>query len=94
MATDEPSAALGVPTAYENGAIINAKEFFADGLKQLQAGAFQDALDALSIAIQLDPNFGEAFAYRQPHGHKHSQRCLVFFYQVHPTQRNFKRTLV
>ena len=65
MATDEPPAAVGVPKAYENGAIkMNAKDFFADALNQLQAGSFQDALDALSIAIQLDPDFIEAYAYR------------------------------
>jgi tetratricopeptide (TPR) repeat protein len=43
---------------------MDANNFFADGLKQLQAGALRDALDALSIAIQLDPEFGEAYAYR------------------------------
>ena len=44
--------------------MIGATHFFADGLKQLQAGAVQEALTALSVAIQLDPEFGEAYAYR------------------------------
>ena len=51
-------------TAEERAGMIGATHFLADGLKQLQAGAFQDALTALSIAIQLDPECGEAYAYR------------------------------
>lgn len=43
---------------------MDAKDFFADALNQLQAGSWQDALDALSIAIELDANFIEAYTYR------------------------------
>ena len=43
---------------------MNAGGWFARALKLLHAGASQDALDALSTAIQLDPEFAEAYAYR------------------------------
>ena len=43
---------------------MNAGDWFARGLQSLHAGAAQDALDALSTAIQLDPEFAEAYAYR------------------------------
>ena len=43
---------------------MTAADWFAKALKLLHAGASQDVLDALANAIQLDPEFAEAHAYR------------------------------
>lgn len=43
---------------------MTAADLFARALKLLQAGASREALDALTVAIQLDPEFAEAYAYR------------------------------
>jgi len=40
------------------------RHWFTKGLKLLYASAFQDALDALTTAIQIDPERAEAYAYR------------------------------
>ena len=42
---------------------MNAGDWFAKALKLLYAGASEDALDAFSTAIQVDPEFAEAYAY-------------------------------
>jgi tetratricopeptide (TPR) repeat protein len=46
------------------GKEMTAAESFAKGLNLFHADAFKDALDALTMAIQLDPEFAEAYAYR------------------------------
>jgi tetratricopeptide (TPR) repeat protein len=66
VAATKPSATVGVPKAYENGPIdMTAAEYFEIGLKSLFAGDYEIALDALSQAIRLDPDFGEAYAYHE-----------------------------
>ena len=43
---------------------MTAAEYFEKGLKSLYTGDYESALDALSQAIRLDPEFGESYAYR------------------------------
>ena len=43
---------------------MNAGDWFAKGLELLDVGASQETLDALNTAIQLDPEFAEAYVYR------------------------------
>ena len=43
---------------------MTAADWFAKALKILHAAASQEALDALGTAIQLDPEYAEAYAYR------------------------------
>ena len=43
---------------------MTAGDWFTKALKSLHAGASQDALDALTAAVQLDPEYAEAYAYR------------------------------
>ena len=42
----------------------SAHHYFEMGLRLLQAGDCQNAIDLLSIAIDLNSQFGEAYGYR------------------------------
>jgi Flp pilus assembly protein TadD len=56
---------VGVQEAPENGPIdMTAADLSTKALKLLYAGATQEALDALTEAIQLDPESAEAYSYR------------------------------
>jgi tetratricopeptide (TPR) repeat protein len=43
---------------------MTAGDWFAKGLELLHGDASQEALEALTTAIQLDPEYAEAYAYR------------------------------
>ncbi len=43
---------------------MTAADWFVKALKLLHAGAPQDARAALTAAVQLDPEYAEAYAYR------------------------------